>query len=239
MSKATERSSTTPSRRAFLTGAAPVAALVLAGGAAAVDAAVTEVITPSAAPTPDPIFALIEQHLAAIDEEERTAKIFGQHADEKEDHDNRGVVVGEQPMRSMVKIVHQGEEAWTYRDVMRPIVVFIPKMIPGYAPKDLGEAERAAWIKDKTNELRRNRRAYDKRNKNTPRDVAYNAWNEAGKVTDGLSKEIIETAPTTMAGVAAVLAHWSNVMNEEDHDRDFISTTEFLESLAKGVKAIG
>jgi hypothetical protein len=39
--------------------------------------------------------------------------------------------------------------------------------------------------------------------------------------------------------VAAVLAHWSEVMDEEEHDRDFISTTEFLESLAEGVKAIG
>jgi hypothetical protein len=35
-----------------------------------------------------------------------------------------------------------------------------------------------------------------------------------------------------------VLAHWSEVMDEE-HDRDFISTTEFLQSLAEGVKAIG
>jgi hypothetical protein len=36
-----------------------------------------------------------------------------------------------------------------------------------------------------------------------------------------------------------VLAHWSEVMDEEEHDRDFISTTEFLQSLAEGVKAIG
>jgi hypothetical protein len=31
----------------------------------------------------------------------------------------------------------------------------------------------------------------------------------------------------------------SEAMSEEDHDRDFISTTAFLESLAEGVKAIG
>jgi hypothetical protein len=50
---------------------------------------------------------------------------------------------------------------------------------------------------------------------------------------------LIETSPTTVAGVAAVLAHWSKIMNEDEHDRDFISTTEFLESLAEGVKALG
>jgi hypothetical protein len=38
---------------------------------------------------------------------------------------------------------------------------------------------------------------------------------------------------------SAFLAHWSEAMSEEDHDRDFISTTAFLESLAEGVKAIG
>jgi hypothetical protein len=92
---------------------------------------------------------------------------------------------------------------------------------------------------DKTKELRRNKRAYARRNKNPQRDGAYDAWNEASIVVDGLSKQLIETAPTTVAGVAAVLAHWSEVMDEEEHDRDFISTTEFLESLAEGVKAIG
>jgi hypothetical protein len=103
---------TNTSRRAFLTGAAPVAAaLVLAGGTAAVDAAVAPAITSAAPAAVDPIFALIERHLAAIDEEERTAEIFGQQ-DEMEDHDNRGVVVGE-----------------------GPIVVFIPKMIPDYAQR--------------------------------------------------------------------------------------------------------
>jgi hypothetical protein len=43
--------------------------------------------------------------------------------------------------------------------------------------------------------------------------------------------------PESAIGIAAVLAHWSEVMSEEDHDRDFISTTEFLQSLAEGVKA--
>jgi hypothetical protein len=90
-----------PSRRAFLTGAAPVAAaLVLAGGAAAAEAAVAPVITPVTPAAPavvDPIFALIEQHQAALREEKRTHDIFEKIAAEHpyEDDDNRGVVVRE------------------------------------------------------------------------------------------------------------------------------------------------
>jgi hypothetical protein len=177
-----------------------------------------------------------------LHEEKRTHDIFEEHAGELEDDNNRGVVVGEQPCVEIEKIPlgpewHQVR--WERTSQMKPIVVFIPKMIANYVPKDLDEAERATWIKDKTKELRRNRRAYARRNKNTPRDVAYKAWTEASTVKDALSKQIIETSPTTVAGVAAVIAHWSEVMDEEEHDRDFISTTEFLESLAEGVKAVG
>jgi hypothetical protein len=237
------------SRRAFLTGAAPVAAaLVLAGGTAAVDAAVAPATTPGAAPA-DPIFALIEQHRAALREEERTSDIFEKHAavEPLENDDNRGVVVGERPNTELDRVFETDADGisnmrWFQTTKMRPIVVFIPKMIANYAPKDLGEAERAEWIKDKTNELRRNKRAYERRkrrNENSARSLAWSAWNKAGEVTDGLSKQLIETSPTTVAGVAAVLAHWSEVMDEDEHDRDFISTTEFLQSLAKGVKALG
>jgi hypothetical protein len=181
----------------------------------------------------DPIFVLIEQHRAALREEKRTHDIFEEHADELEDDNNRGVVVGEQPMRS-VEIVRNDEEAihFNYPLKMEPIVVFVPKMIANYVPRDLGEAERAAWIKDKTNELRRNKRAYKRRNENSARSLAWNAWNEAGNVTDGLSQQLIETSPTTVAGVAAVLAHWSKVMDEDEHDRDLISTQEFLANLS-------
>jgi hypothetical protein len=107
------------------------------------------------------------------------------------------------------------------------------------APTGLSEAERAARVAEKTKELRRNKRAFAKRNRNTARDLAYDAWNEAGKLTDSLSQQLIETPPTTVAGVAALLAHWSKAMDEDEHDRDFISTGELLKNLAKGVKALG
>lgn len=80
--------------------------------------------------------------------------------------------------------------------------------------------------------MRRNKRAYKRRNENSARSPAWNAWNEAGNVTDGLSQQLIETSPTTVAGVAAVLAHWSKVMDEDEHDRDLISTQEFLANLS-------
>jgi hypothetical protein len=233
------------SRRALLFGIAAVGAVA----SPAVAAAMLEPQALLSAPAPavvnavevDPIFALIEQHRAALREEKRTSDIFEQHADELEDDNNRGVVVGERPDRSTIELVRSNEEAirFNYPPKMAPVFVFDEKALAGYAPIELRGEERAAWIKDKTKELRRNRRAYAKRNKNTPRAVAFKAWNEADKVTDGLSKQLIETSPTTVAGVAAVLAHWSKVMDEDEHDRDFISTTEFLQSLAKGVKAIG
>jgi hypothetical protein len=245
MSTATDSTATIPTRRAFLLRSAPVAAaVVMVGGATAVEAAVALPVEPIPAAPADPIFALIEQHRAALHEEKRTHDIFEQHADDpREHHDRRGVVVGEKPVRS-VEIVRQDEEVihfnYPLRGKMEPIIVFIPKMIANYVPKDLDEVEREAWIKDKRKELRRNRRACDRRNKkNTPRNVAYKAWTEASTVKDALSKQLIETAPTTVAGVAAVLAHWSEVMDEEEHDRDFISTGELLKNLAKGVKAIG
>jgi hypothetical protein len=249
MSKANDSTTTISTRRAFLLRSAPVAAaVVMVGGATAVEAAVAAPIEPipAASPAADPIFALIEQHRAAIDEEKRTRDIFEQCAEAYplEDDNNRGVVVGECPRTELEKVIETDADGvsnlrWFQTTRMRPIVVFIPKMIANYAPKDLGEAWRAAWIKDKTNELRRNKRAYKKRNENSARSLAWDAWNEAGKVTDGLSKQIIETSPTTVAGVAAVLAHWSKIMDEDEHDRDFISTGELLKNLAKGIKAIG
>ncbi len=235
-----------PSRRAFLTRTAPVAAaFVLAGGATAVEAAVAPVVEPipAAPPAADPIFALIKRHRAAIREEKRTHDIFQQFATEhpSEDDNNRGVVIGERPVRSREIVRGDGNDIYFNYPLtgkMEPVVVFNEKLLASYAPIGLTEADRDAWIKEKTKELRRNRRAYDRRNNNPLRNGAWEAWNEAEEVTNSLSQRLIETSPTTVAGVAALLAHWSNVMDENQHDRDFISTAELLKNLAKGVKAI-
>jgi hypothetical protein len=43
-------------------------------------------------------------------------------------------------------------------------------------------------------------------------------------VVGKLSEELVTTAPTTLAGVAAVLAYWSEIMEENEWGRDFHST---------------
>jgi hypothetical protein len=237
--------SNTTSRRAFLLRSAPVAAaIVMAGSATAVEAAAAlpaDPIPNIAPPAADPIFALIEQHREALREEKRTHELFEEHAEAYplEDDNNRGVAVGEQACTELDRVFETDADGvsnmrWFQTTKMRPIVVFIPKMIASYVPKDLDEVERATWIKDKTKELRRNRRAYKKRNENSARSLAWDAWNEAGKVTDGLSKQLIETSPTTVAGVAAVMAHWSEVMDETSTIGTSSARASFLRTWPKG-----
>jgi hypothetical protein len=117
MSQATDSTTTIPTRRAFLLRSAPVAAaVVMVGGATAVEAAVPAVAAPEPIPAAslvvDPIFALIKRHRAALREAKRTHDIFEQFAAEHpyEDDNNRGVAVGERPVRS-VEVARKDEEA--------------------------------------------------------------------------------------------------------------------------------
>jgi hypothetical protein len=244
MAKATEPVTTIPSRRAFLTGAAPAAAAFALVGGAAANAVATglAVATPQAAvaPASDPIFALIDLHRTALRRERRKYKLLEKQGD-AEDDAHRGVVVGEKPVRKRESI-QDDDDAHHIRYVptgeMKPIVVWSEDVLANHAPTDLSETERAAWIKEKTKELQRNQRAYFQREDDSPRGRAYDAWNAANEITLRLSKQMIETRPTTMAGVAAVLAHWSRVMDEDEHDRDFFSTREFLKKIAEAVQAI-
>jgi hypothetical protein len=47
------------------------------------------------------------------------------------------------------------------------------------------------------------------------------------------------SGPTTIAGVAAVLAYWSEIATEDYCSTDLISKVSFLEGLAEAAKAIG
>jgi hypothetical protein len=80
--------------------------------------------------------------------------------------------------------------------------------------------------------------AESERCKGNPRDVAAERWNDQGEVADEITEELVATVPTTVAGFAAVLAHWSDVMEEDSCERDFDSTVLFLENLAEALKAI-
>jgi hypothetical protein len=42
-----------------------------------------------------------------------------------------------------------------------------------------------------------------------------------------------------MPGIAALIAYWAQIMDEDQHERDFVATQQFLESLSEGLKAIG
>jgi hypothetical protein len=231
------------SRRAFLMRSAPVAAaVVLAGGTTAVAAAVASPVAATPATPPpvvDPIFALIEKHKAAVQEQDRTHEIFQQYDSPPRDDDtSRGVIVGTTPVRKRETVTADENEfhvRWLLSGETEPIVVYNKKYLSQYVPSGLSEADQAAWIADKTKELRRNRRAYNRRLKKDPRSIAYDAWNEADKVTNALSEQLIERPPMTVAGVIAVMMHWSEVMSENQYDRDFISTQELLRNLAKSV----
>jgi hypothetical protein len=232
--------SNTTSRRAFLLRSAPVAAaVVMAGSAIAVEAAAALPADPipiAPAPAADPIFALIEQHRAALREEKRTHDLFKEHADDPQEDDNhRGVVVGEKPVRGFETVQRDADTLhvrFPLTSEMKPITVFNEKFLPDYVLVDLNEAERAAWIANKTNELRRNRRAYNRRYSRTARCRTFDAWNKATKVTDSLDKQIGETSPTTVAGIAAVLSYWSGIMNEDTCFRDIYHTQDFLKRLS-------
>jgi hypothetical protein len=63
------------------------------------------------------------------------------------------------------------------------------------------------------------------------RDVAYDRWNNQCEVVTQITEELVETTPTTMAGLAALLTYWSEIMDEDTADRDFLKTSEFLEKL--------
>lgn len=235
-------STTIPSRRGFLTGAA---ASIAAGPAIASQALGTVTVPPVETPlsglapgvaSPDPVFVLIERHRKAVLEENRLCKIFRKRENDKEDEDHRGVVVGERPKLRQEVIRNDPRSEIHLRWLrdgpeMEPIVVFDESSLAEYAPTE--DEERTAWIKEKTKELRRNQCAFDKRYRNSPRSYAYEAWNEACEITASLSGQLFETRPTTTAGIVALLAHWAEVMSEESHDRDFIATQELLENLGR------
>jgi hypothetical protein len=70
------------------------------------------------------------------------------------------------------------------------------------------------------------------------RNRAYDLWNETGKHLTALTDELLQVAPTTVAGVTAALAHWADVADDETADRDFERTREFIEHMAESMRAI-
>jgi hypothetical protein len=54
-----------------------------------------------------------------------------------------------------------------------------------------------------------------------------------------ITDELVATTPTTMAGIAALISFWSEIMDDETANRDFASTQEFLEKLGASLAKWG
>jgi hypothetical protein len=233
MSQATRPDTTIPTRRALLAGA-PAAAVALAAGAVANGLAIAAA-SPSAA---DPIFAMIEQHRKVWNERARLHELFMEHEDEPTIVPT-GIIIGECPEPGWKRIEVDGLiQMCEFRTgKMLPVVARTEEQIVAGAPRDLIGPERDAWIKSKTNELRRRdaieRAHYEK----TPRSLTWNAWNEVCKVAEAVTKQLVDTRPTTIGGVAAALAYWSEIASECD-DTDLDCTVEFLEGLTEALAKI-
>jgi hypothetical protein len=222
------------SRRDALAGLSVAAA----AGVAALPAGGAEV---------DPIFAMIELHRKAWLDRDRTQVRFKQHKDDPSP-EPIGVVVGEKP-KQRLEIFGNGVDEQGWRRVAtgetEPIIAYCEKQIAEHAPKDLTDADRAAWIKTKTTEMCRRKGAESAHYKNTPRSLAYDAWNNACNVVESVTNQLVNTRPTTIGGVAAVLAYWSEIASEVDGDEepyfetDLNSTVQFLEKMAVAAKAVG
>jgi hypothetical protein len=74
--------------------------------------------------------------------------------------------------------------------------------------------------------------------KGNPRDVAYDRWNEDCKAVDEITAELVATTPTTIAGIAALLGYWSEIMEEDTIDRDFEDTQALLATLGEALTEV-
>jgi hypothetical protein len=228
MSQAESRNTTNPSRRGVLAGIS----IAVAPAMAAVDKSLGAVALPD-----DPIFTAIDLHRKAWSERERTYKIF-RHSDE-EPLKLTGIVVGEYPATDwkIVKVdgLRQMHEFRTGE--MTPIIAHT-EQIAANAPTDLTGAEQTAWIRSKTTEMRRRHAVERARYNNTPRSLAYDAWNAACIAAEAVTEQLANTRPTTIGRVAAVLAYWSEIASEDHFETDLGSTVTFMEALAEAVREI-
>jgi hypothetical protein len=69
----------------------------------------------------------------------------------------------------------------------------------------------------------------------TPRNAAYDAWNDLCNVRCRITEELLATAPTTVAGLAALLQHWADVVADDDAF-DNCDTMKLLTALAGGLR---
>jgi hypothetical protein len=71
----------------------------------------------------------------------------------------------------------------------------------------------------------------------TPRDGAYHRWSNLSDDVEKVTEELGTVAPTTMAGVAALLGYWYEIMDESSDHFDSSATSDFLGRLADALEA--
>jgi hypothetical protein len=71
-----------------------------------------------------------------------------------------------------------------------------------------------------------------------PRDLAYHRWSDQCDAVGAISAEIVDTGPVSTGGIAAVLAHWAAIADEDTVDRDFEATTRLMENVAETLRGM-
>jgi hypothetical protein len=125
--------------------------------------------------------------------------------------------------REAVKVYSDLHEAFEAVDAL------LPHSPPPDDYWDWPKAQRDAW-------QARYLAEWEERARDIGRGVAYDRWSDQGDLVAKIAVEFHASPPTTMAGVAAVLAHWAEIMKEDGDHFDFYGTQEFLENLSAALE---
>jgi hypothetical protein len=216
MSQADSPNTTSPSRRTVLAGLSVATASV-----AAVD-----ILLAARVPGDDPILAVINLNRQAMAACVEARKRYGEYRNEK--IAETGLLIGDYPDDRDTK-------------PERPLVAYDKWDLEAFAC-GLPESEQEAWVEKKFDELCDLRKKELAEDANTPRGIAWNAWNDSCNVLASTMELLIETRPATIAGVAAVLQHWLEFTKADTGMEvvgDEVDTARFLEGLAEAAKAVG
>jgi hypothetical protein len=197
---------------------------ILARASAAI--AVLPVAAGTAQACEDPIFAMIDLNRQAMIACVKAHKRYGEHRNEE--IAETGLLIGDYPDDRDTK-------------PQRPLVAYDKWDLETFAC-GLPETERQSWVEMKMDELGALRAREAAEHASTPRGIAWAAYNESCNALACTMDQLIETRPTTIAGIAAALQHWLE-FTKADIGMEVVGdegdTTRFLEGLAEAAKVIG